>query len=156
MQRSLCLRLFFFFFFFFFIISHLLNIYTMCSFLVSFLLRCIVCRFFLLPCVIFFWRFIEQMLIERSRDCHSHKPQPTLDTKRKRKRTDFTACKITTKYVSTREAYTPAPSSLSKLTTMLNRSEKKNKRTKANKKTPHTKSHIFLFENIIFKIHFQM
>ena len=26
-------------------------------------------------------------LIERSRVCHNHKPQPTLDTKRKRKRT---------------------------------------------------------------------
>ena len=32
-------------------------------------------------------------LIERSRVCHNHKPQPTLDTKRKRKRTKTYTCK---------------------------------------------------------------
>ena len=32
-------------------------------------------------------------LIERSRVCHNHKPQPTLDTMRKRKRTKTYMCK---------------------------------------------------------------
>ena len=141
MRRSLCLFFFFFFVFFcfVFIIPHLLNIYSMCCCLVSFLLGCIVCRFFLLSRVIFFRRFIEQMLKERSRDCHSHKPQTNLDTKRKRKQTDFTACKLTTKYTCTREAYIPVPPSPSKWTTMPNRSEKQQERQGQSKTQQKTK-----------------
>ena len=33
-------------------------------------------------------------LIEKSRECHDHKPQPTPDTKRKKKKTKINACKI--------------------------------------------------------------
>ena len=33
-------------------------------------------------------------LNEKSRECHSHKPQPTLDSRRKRKRQNTTVCKI--------------------------------------------------------------
>ena len=31
----------------------------------------------------------SKKLIEKSRECHSHKPQPTLDTKRKRNWTEI-------------------------------------------------------------------
>ena len=33
-------------------------------------------------------------LIEKARECHNHKPQPTSDTKRKRKKIEIKACKI--------------------------------------------------------------
>ena len=42
-----------------------------------------------------YWTSIKpKMLIEKSRTCHNHKPQPTSNTKRKRRRTKINACKI--------------------------------------------------------------
>ena len=52
-------------------------------------------------------------LIEKSRECHNHKPQPTPDTKRKRKRTK------TNKQTNAQEGHRPAPSSPSEVITML-------------------------------------
>ena len=37
----------------------------------------------------------KKLIAERSRECHNHKPQPTHDTKRKRKRTEIiNSCNI--------------------------------------------------------------
>ena len=36
----------------------------------------------------------RKKLMEKSRVCHNHKPQPTPDTSRKSKRTKINACKI--------------------------------------------------------------
>ena len=43
---------------------------------------------------LFFMCKLVKKLIEKSRECHSLNPQPTPDTKRKRKRTEISACKI--------------------------------------------------------------
>ena len=51
----------------------------------------------------------------KSRESHSHKPQPTLNAKRKRKMTKTTR----TKQTNAREAHRPAPSSPSEVITML-------------------------------------
>ena len=48
-------------------------------------------------------------LIEKSRECHNHKPQPTPDTRRKRKRTNTNICK--NKQTNARDLHRPAPSS---------------------------------------------
>ena len=68
----------------------------------------------------------SQKLSEKSRECHSHKPQPThvtKSTKRKEQRTKINACKIN-KQTNARETHKPALSSPSDVTTMLNRTEK--------------------------------
>ena len=56
-------------------------------------------------------------LIEKSRECHNHKPQPTPDTMRKRKMTKTNTYKTNT---NAREAHRPAPSSPIEVITMLN------------------------------------
>ena len=37
---------------------------------------------------------VKKKLIEKSNECHSYKPQPIPDAKRKRKTTEIDACKI--------------------------------------------------------------
>ena len=59
-------------------------------------------------------------LIERSRVCHNHKPQPTLD-KRKRKRTKNIHAQ--NKQTNVRETQRPAPSSPSEVIRMLKQPE---------------------------------
>ena len=59
-----------------------------------------------------------------SRECHNQKPQPTPDTKRKRKWTKVNACKIN-KHV--RDAHRPAPSPPGEVITMLKGLNKQNK-----------------------------
>ena len=59
-------------------------------------------------------------LIEKSRECHNHKPQPAPDTKRKRKWTKINTCKINKS----------ALSSPNEVITMLKGLRKKNTRTK--------------------------
>ena len=56
-------------------------------------------------------------LIDESRECHSHKPQPIPDTKRKRRRTKNQ--RVQNKQTNAREAHRPALSSPSKVTTMI-------------------------------------
>ena len=46
-----------------------------------------------------FINIITKKLIERSVGQHSHKPEPTPDTKRKRKMTKINACKTINKYI---------------------------------------------------------
>ena len=87
----------------------------------------------------------EKTLTEKSRQCHNQKPQPTPDTKRKRKSTKLTLAK---KQTNAREAQRLAPSSPSKVMTMLNGQDKEqgntkheaprsiNHKTAQNKKTP--------------------
>ena len=70
--------------------------------------------------------------IERSRVCHNHKLQPTLDTKRKRKRTKT----YTRKTNKLREAQRPAPSSQSEVIRMLKQMEKRRQRAREDFKTP--------------------
>ena len=57
---------------------------------------------------------ISKKLIEKSRECHTHKPQPTPDTKRKRKMTETNTYKT-----NVQQAHRPAPSSTSEVITML-------------------------------------
>ena len=66
---------------------------------------------------------IAKQLIEKSRDCHNHKPQPTPDTKRKRKMTKTNTYK-TTKQTNAGEAHRPTPSSPIEVITMLKRMKK--------------------------------
>ena len=58
---------------------------------------------------------LEKKIIEKSRECHNHKPQPTPNTKKKKKWQTLTRIKQT----SAREAHRPAPSSPSEVITML-------------------------------------
>ena len=53
----------------------------------------------------FCFEVLTKKLIEKSRECNNHKPQPTPDTKRKRKMTKLTYTKQTT---NAREAHRPA------------------------------------------------
>ena len=66
---------------------------------------------------------VTKELIEKSRECHNHKPQPTLNTKRKRKMTNLTH----TKQTNAREAHRPALSSSSEVITMLKRMKQEDK-----------------------------
>ena len=66
----------------------------------------------------------KKKLIERSRGCHNHNPQPTLDTKRKRKK--HTRAKQT----NVREVQRPAPSSPSEVIRMLKQTEKRGQRAR--------------------------
>ena len=75
------------------------------------------------------------MLIERSRVCHNHKPQPTFDTKRKRKKTK-TYTRKTNKQTNVRETQKPAPSSPSEVIRMLKQTEKRVQRAREDFKTP--------------------
>ena len=68
-----------------------------------------------------------KMLIERSRVCHSHKPQPNLDTKRKRKRTKTYTRKTNKKCTRSTK---PAPSSPSEVFRMLKQTEKRGQRAR--------------------------
>ena len=51
---------------------------------------------------------VVRKLIDKTRECHNHKQQPTTDTKRKRKRTNTNTCK---RNKNAREGHRPAPSS---------------------------------------------
>ena len=51
---------------------------------------------------------IENILIEKSRECHNHKRQPTHDTKRREKMAKPNTSKIN-KQTNAREALRPAP-----------------------------------------------
>ena len=61
-----------------------------------------------------------QKSIEKSRECHNHKPQPTHDTKRKKKRQKH----VQNKQTNAREAHRTALSSPSEVITMLKRMKK--------------------------------
>ena len=74
-----------------------------------------------------------EKLIERSRVCHNHKPQPTLDTKRKRKKDKNIHAQ--NKQTNVREAQRPAPSSPSEVIRMLKQNEKRGQRAREDFKT---------------------
>ena len=75
----------------------------------------------------------KKKLIERSRVCHNHKPQPTLDIKRKRKRRKPYTRKTNKKNVQ--EAQRPAPSPPSEVIRMLKQTEKWGQRAREDVKT---------------------
>ena len=58
---------------------------------------------------VFSHRINTEKLIERSRVCHNHKPQPTLDTKRRRKRTKHARAKQTNKCMRSTKTSTLFP-----------------------------------------------
>ena len=80
-------------------------------------------------------------LLEKSRDCHNHNPQPNSDTKRKSKRTKINACTI--KQTNAREAHRPALSSPSEVSTVLKGPTKHENKEKGKPQheTPRTKTH---------------
>ena len=82
-------------------------------------------------------------LIEKSRECHNHKPQPTPNTKRKRKMTKTNTHK-TNKQTNAREAHRQAPSSPSEVITMLKGMKKHEDKEHGNTlkyKTPRSINH---------------
>ena len=76
---------------------------------------------------------LSKMLIEWSRECNNHKPQPTLDTKRKRKRTKTYMRK--NKQTNVRETQRQASSSASEMIRMLKQTEKRWQRAREHFKT---------------------
>ena len=73
-------------------------------------------------------------VIEKSRECHNQKPQPTPDTKRKTNKKTFNAGKIN-KQKNAREALRPAPSSLNEMIVILKGRKKKINEKKEQVKT---------------------
>ena len=73
----------------------------------------------------------QKKVIEKSRECHNQKPQPTPDTKRKTNKKTFNAGKINKqKEKNAREALRPAPSLNEMIVILKGRKKKKKKNEK--------------------------